>query len=52
MDQLLMETVVPWVPMWFEAYDRTVSARVASYSFDQDVAFPALDRMALKPGSQ
>jgi ABC-type oligopeptide transport system substrate-binding subunit len=51
MDQLLMEQVVPWVPMWFEAYDRTVSARVASYSFDQSVAFPALDRIALKPGS-
>ena len=51
MDQQLMEQVVPWVPLVFEALDQVVSARVVSYSFDQSNALPALDRIALKPGS-
>jgi hypothetical protein len=51
LDQLLMEQVVPAVPLVFEGYVRPVSARVASYSFDQSVALPALDQIALKPGS-
>jgi peptide/nickel transport system substrate-binding protein len=47
-DQLLMEEIVPWVPYLSESYVRTVSDRVASYSFDQFTASPALDRIALR----
>jgi ABC-type transport system substrate-binding protein len=46
-DQLLMEEVVPWVPYLSESYIRTVSSRVASYSFDQFTTSPALERIAL-----
>jgi peptide/nickel transport system substrate-binding protein len=48
-DQLLMEEVVPWVPLWVQGYVRTVSDRVAAYSFDQFTGSPALERIALKP---
>jgi peptide/nickel transport system substrate-binding protein len=47
-DQLLMEEVVPWVPYLSQSYVRTVSDRVASYSFDQSTVSPALERIALK----
>jgi peptide/nickel transport system substrate-binding protein len=47
-DQLLMEEVVPWVPYLSESYVRTVSDRVANYSFDQFTAQPALEQIALK----
>ena len=49
LDQYLMENVVPWVPYVFERYSRTVSPRVVDYSFDQLMAQPALDRVALEP---
>lgn len=51
LDQYLMEEVVPWVPLFFESYTRTVSNRVVHYSFDQLAALPALDQIALEPGS-
>jgi peptide/nickel transport system substrate-binding protein len=50
LDQYLMEAVVPWVPLFFESYTRTVSNRVVHYSFDQLAALPALDQIALTPG--
>jgi peptide/nickel transport system substrate-binding protein len=50
-DQILMEEVVPWVPYLSESYVRTVSDRVASYSFDQFTGSPALERIALKLGT-
>ncbi len=50
-DQILMEEVVPWVPYLSESHVRTVSDRVASYSFDQFTASPALERIALDPGA-
>jgi peptide/nickel transport system substrate-binding protein len=50
-DQLLMETVVPWVPYIEESRIVIVSNRVASYSFDQFTNMPAFDRIALKVGS-
>jgi hypothetical protein len=50
-DQLLMETVVPWVPYIEENRIVIVSDRVVSYSFDQFSNMPAFDRIALKPGS-
>ena len=49
LDQYLMERVVPWVPLFFENYTRTVSPRVVNYSFDQLAALPALDQIALAP---
>jgi hypothetical protein len=47
-DQLLMEKVVPLVPYLFLTHVRTVSARVARYSFSQATSLPALDHIALK----
>ena len=49
LDQYLMENVVPWVPYSFERYARTVSPRVVHYSFDQFVAQPAFDQIAVDP---
>jgi len=50
LDKYLMEDVVPWVPYLYEANAQLVSNRVVGFSFDQSVAMPALDRIALKPG--
>jgi peptide/nickel transport system substrate-binding protein len=47
-DQFLMEKIVPVIPVAFLEAVRTVSARVASYSFAQSTAFPALDRIVLR----
>lgn len=51
LDQSLMETVVPWIPWMFQTETRLVSSRVVSYSFDQFANEPALDQIALAPGS-
>lgn len=53
-DQLLMETVVPWVPYLFEGQFQAVSNRVARFTFTQSgfVLIPAFDQIALKPGSR
>jgi ABC-type transport system substrate-binding protein len=47
-DQLLMERVVPFVPIDRLAIPTAVSKRVAAFSFDQSIATPALDRIALR----
>lgn len=47
LDQYLMETVVPWVPLEFTTAVRTLSTRVVNFSFDQFTGLPALDRIAL-----
>jgi ABC-type transport system substrate-binding protein len=52
LDKLLMEKVVPFVPYLYENNTAAVSARVAKFSFDQFTALPALDRIALAPGSR
>jgi peptide/nickel transport system substrate-binding protein len=49
-DQLLMEQVVPWVPLLVEQLAQILSDRVVSYSFDQAFTMPALDRIAVSPG--
>jgi peptide/nickel transport system substrate-binding protein len=49
LDQYLMENVVPWAPLFVERYTRTVSSRVAHYSFAQLSAQPALDQIAVRP---
>lgn len=49
LDQLLMERVVPWVPLLVEQLAQLTSDRVVSYSFDQANAMPALDRIAVEP---
>ena len=52
-DQLLMETVVPWVPYLFDGSIQVVSNRVSRFTFSQSslVMMPAFDQIALKPGS-
>jgi peptide/nickel transport system substrate-binding protein len=51
LDQLLMESVAPWIPYVFRDAALIVSGRVASISIDQFQTYPALDRIALEPGS-
>ncbi len=51
LDQYLMEEVVPWVPLLFESNVWVVSPRVVAFSIDQATTMPALDRIALRPGS-
>jgi len=51
LDQYVMENVVPWVPYVFERHTRTVGPRVVNYSFDQLLALPALDQIAVAPAS-
>ena len=51
-DQYLMTEVVSRVPYLFMEQTEVVSERVVAYSFDQFAAMPALDRIALAPGSE
>lgn len=53
LDQLLAETVVPWVPLFGLESVWLASARVEQFTLDQGVfhAFPALDKVSLVPGS-
>jgi hypothetical protein len=51
LDKFLMENVVPWVPYFFTTQTYATSSRVVHYSFDQSTNLPALDQIALKPGS-
>jgi peptide/nickel transport system substrate-binding protein len=50
LDQLLMEKVVPWVPILYERSTIAVSARVARFSFDQLTSLPALDQISVRTG--
>jgi hypothetical protein len=50
-DQLVMERIIPWIPIASPNETRIVSARVASVSIDQLTTLPSLDRIALKSGS-
>ena len=52
LDQYLMTEVVTWLPYTSPLYIQVVSERVVEYSFDQAWAAPALDRIALAPGSE
>ncbi len=47
LDQYMMEKVVAVLPFVSESYDEIVPARLASYSYDQSVCAPALDRIAI-----
>lgn len=51
LDQYLMTEVVSRVPYMVTARAHVVSERVVAYSFDQFSGGPALDRIALAPGS-
>jgi peptide/nickel transport system substrate-binding protein len=51
LDQYLMTQVVSWLPYMSLDHAQVVSERVVGYSFDQFDALPALDRIALAPGS-
>ncbi len=50
-DRYLMEQVVPWIPIMSQTATRLTSPRVASFSWDQANASPALDRIALTPAA-
>jgi ABC-type transport system substrate-binding protein len=52
LDQHLMEDVVPWVPLTKHNRQRLVSERVVHFSYDQFTTLPALDQIALEPGSE
>ena len=52
LDQYLMTEVVSRVPYIFMEHVQVVSERVVGYSFDQFAGLPALDRIALAPGSE
>jgi peptide/nickel transport system substrate-binding protein len=51
-DQYLMNEVVPRVPYMYLESALVVSERVTGYSFDQWTGLPALDQIALAPGSE
>lgn len=51
LDQYLMEEVVPWAPFSFDSKVMVVSPRIVAFSYDQFATDPALDRIALRPGS-
>jgi hypothetical protein len=46
-----MEQITPWIPYASPNETRIVSDRVVSISIDQFTTLPALDRIALEPGS-
>jgi peptide/nickel transport system substrate-binding protein len=52
LDQYLTTEVVSRVPFMFFEHALVVSERVVAYEFDQFTALPALDRIALAPGSE
>jgi hypothetical protein len=47
-----MNEVVTYVPYISMLHTQVVSERVVEYSWDQFAAAPALDRIALAPGSE
>ena len=51
LDQYLMTEVVTWLPYTSPLHIQVVSERVVEYSFDQAFTSPALDQIALAPGS-
>lgn len=51
LDQYLTTEIVSRVPFMFFEHAQVVSERVVAYQLDQFTALPALDRIALAPGS-
>jgi peptide/nickel transport system substrate-binding protein len=51
LDQYLMTEIVSRIPYMLTEHAQVVSERVVAYSFDQFTGLPALDRIALAPGS-
>jgi hypothetical protein len=51
LDQYLMENVVPVAPTVTDAHVQVIPRRVVRYSYDQFACLPALDQIALEPGS-
>jgi hypothetical protein len=49
LDQYVMTSVVPWVPLFSSQTVRIVSARVRDYTVDVWTALPALDQITLAP---
>ena len=51
LDQYITTEVVSGIPLMFTEHAQVVSERVVAYSFAQFPGIPALDRIALAPGS-
>jgi hypothetical protein len=51
LDQLITESIVPWIPLFTFESAYVSSARVADFSLDQSLfrEYPALDRVSLRP---
>jgi ABC-type oligopeptide transport system substrate-binding subunit len=49
LDQVLMERVIPWAPLVFQANGWLMSDRVAAFSVAADTIVPALDQIQLVP---
>ena len=51
LDQLVTESIVPWIPLFTFESAYVSSARVADFSLDQSLfrEFPAIDRVSLRP---
>ncbi|HET9722221.1 MAG TPA: ABC transporter substrate-binding protein [Actinomycetota bacterium] len=52
LDAYLMTEVVPAVPLFFDVWRESTSARVEHYSWDPAFSYPALDQVSLVPGSE
>ena len=52
LDTYLMDEVVPAIPLFFEVWPGSMSARVERYSWDAAFSYPALDEISLVPGSE
>ena len=49
LDQLLMERVVPVVPLIFPDHGWIVSSRITTFSADPEGVFPAIDQLQVAP---
>jgi hypothetical protein len=52
LDQYLTTEIVSRVSYWVTENTTVVSERVVAFSFDQLTGLPALDRIAVAPGSE
>jgi len=51
LDQYLMQDVVPWIPYQSDSHVQVIPGRIVRYSYDQFADLPALDQIALQPGT-
>ena len=46
-----MQDVVPWIPYQSDSHVQVIPGRIVRYSYDQFADLPALDQIALQPGT-